>query len=77
MSMQFTGQNFWTNPAVNFQLHNLIGFINEVCPTQDIYVDCLQDRVISMFQNRSMNNILRTLSDLSNDERIINDDNKV
>ena len=76
ISMQFTGQNFWTNPAVNFQLHNLIGFINEVCPTQDIYVDCLQDRVISMFQNRSMNNILRTLSDLSNDERIINDDNK-
>ena len=76
VSVGFTGQHFWTNGAVNFQLHNLIGFVNEVCPTQEIYVECLQDRIISVFQNRSPNNILRTLSDISNDERIITEENK-
>ena len=76
VSVGFTGQHFWTNGAVNFQLHNLIGFVNEVCPTQEIYVECLQDRIISMFQNRSPNNILKTISDLSNDERIITDENR-
>lgn len=76
VAMAFTKQHFWANPSVNSQLHTLIGFINEVCPTQEMYVDCLQDRIIYMFENRTPNNIFRTMSELSEDERIINDGNR-
>ena len=76
VAMAFTQQHFWANPSVNSQLHTLIGFINEVCPTQEMYVECLQERITSMFENRSPNNIFRTLSELSDDKRIINEDNK-
>ena len=76
VSKSFTGQDFWSNTAVNFQLHSLLGYVAQVCPTQEIYAECLQDRVISMFQNRSVNNILRTLSDMSEDPQLVNEDNE-
>lgn len=76
VAMDFTGQEFWSNTAVNFQLHSLLGYVAQVCPTQETYVNCLQDRVISMFQDRSVNNILRTLSDLSTDPDLVTEDNE-
>ena len=76
VAMGFTGQEFWSNTAVNFQLHSLLGYVAQVCPTQETYVNCLQDRVISMFQDRSVNNILRTLSDLSTDPDLVTEDNE-
>ena len=76
VAMAFTGQEFWTNTAVNFQLHSLLGYVAQVCPTQETYVNCLQERVISMFQDRSVNNILRTLSDLSSDPELVTKENE-
>ncbi len=76
VSRAFTGQGFWSNTAVNFQLHSVLGYVAQVCPTQEIYANCLQDRVISMFQDRSVNNILRKLSELSEDPGLVNEDNE-
>ena len=72
----FTGQDFWANTAVNFQLHSLLGYVDQVCPTQETYVNCLQDRIISLFQDRSVNNILRTLSDMSEDPGLVTAENE-
>ena len=76
VSEEFTGMDFWVNVPVNFQLHTLLGLVNELCPTQELYARCLQDRIISMFSDRSPNNILSQLSQLSEDSRLVNDDNR-
>ena len=76
ISKKFTGMDFWVNVPVNFQLHTLLGLINELCPTQELYAQCIQDRLISAFSNRSPNNILGQISQLSDDGRLVNDDNR-
>ena len=76
VSQEFTGMDFWVNVPVNFQLHTLLGLVNELCPTQELYAECLQDRLISMFADRTPNNILSQISQLSEDSRLVNDDNK-
>ena len=76
VSQEFTGMDFWVNVPVNFQLHTLLGLVNELCPTQEIYAECIQDRLISMFSERTPNNILSHISQLSEDSRLVNDDNK-
>lgn len=76
VSQKFTGMDFWVNVPVNFQLHTLLGLINELCPTQELYAECIQDRLISAFSDRSPNNILSQISQLSDDGRLVNDDNR-
>lgn len=72
----FTGQDFWSNEAVNFQLHTFLGYIDAIVKNQEDYVNYVQDNLISMFKNRSPNNILRSFSDLSEDGNLVNDSNR-
>ena len=76
VSQEFTGMDFWVNVPVNFQLHTLLGLVNELCPTQELYAQCLQDRLISIFEDRSPNNILSQISQLSDDSRLVNEENR-
>ncbi len=73
---EFTGQHFWVNVPVNFQLHQLLGYIFSLCPTQKDYVENLQEPIKSMFQDRSPDNILRKLAQLSEGGTLINDENR-
>ena len=72
----YTGQDFWSNEAVNFQLHTLLGYIDSIVKDQDAYVNYVQDSLISMFSNRSPNNILHTFSALSEDGHLVNEENE-
>ena len=72
----YTGQDFWANEAVNFQLHTLLGYIDSIVKDQDSYVKYVQDSLISMFSNRSPNNILHTFSALSEDGNLVNEENE-
>lgn len=74
--MEYTGQNFWQNSYVNLQLHTLLGYIDALCPTQEDYANYLQSHIISMFENRSVNNILHTFSIISEDGNLVNDENR-
>lgn len=72
----YTGQEYWANEAVNFQLHTFLGYIDSIVKDQESYVKYVQDSLISMFKNRSPNNILRTFSNLSEDGNLVNEDNE-
>ena len=72
----FTGQHFWVNGPVNMKLHLLLGYVYSICPTQDDYVKHLQGPIISIFQDMSVDNILRVLSEITEDGSLINDSNR-
>ena len=74
--LDFTGQHFWVNVPVNFQLHQLLGYVFYLCPTQEDYVAHLQEPIKSMFQNRSLDNILHQLAAITEDGKLVNDDNR-
>ena len=72
----FTGLAYWNNVEMNNELHTMLCFLGEICPTAEIYELCMQDRLISMMRNRSPVNILRNLFDMADDPLLINEDNR-
>lgn len=76
ISLDFTGQHFWVNVPVNFRLHQLLGYVFYLCPTQEDYVAHLQEPIKSMFENRSLDNILHQLAAITEDGKLVNDENR-
>lgn len=71
----FTGSAFWNNVEMNNELHTMLCFLGEICPTSEIYELCMQDHLISMMKNRNPVNILRNLFEMADDPRLITEDN--
>ena len=74
--LDFNGQHFWVNVPINLKLHLLLGYVYNICPTQEEYVKHLQGPILSIFQDMSLDNILRVLSELTEDGNLINDSNR-
>jgi len=72
----FTDLPYWNNVEMNNELHTMLSFLGEICPTTEIYEQCMQDRLISMMKNRNPVNILRNLFEMADDPRLITEDNK-
>jgi len=73
---EFTGQEFWVNVDANYRLHTLLEYLYDLCPTQEDYVRYLQPKLISIFENRSPNNVIRNFSELAEAGNLINDENR-
>lgn len=72
----FTGTSYWNNVELNNELHSMLSFLAEICPTTEIYEKCLQDRIISIMSNRNPVNILRNLFEIADDQRLITEENR-
>jgi len=73
----FTGSPYWNNVEMNNELHTMLSFLGEICPTSEIYEMCMQDRLISIMKNRNPVNVLRNLFEMADDSRLITDENRV
>ena len=73
--VMFTGSDYWNNVEMNNELRSMLSFIGEICPSAEIYEQCMQDRLISMMKNKNPVNILRNLFGMADDPRLITEEN--
>ena len=73
----FTGLPYWNNVEMNNELHTMLSFIGEICPTTEIYEKCMQDRLIAIMKNRKNPVVvLRNLFEMADDPTLITEDNE-
>ena len=73
---KLTGLSFWNNPEINNTLRLVAQYLMEIVPNSKIYTNYLEAQLLDIWQDRSLLNILRKLFDLSEDENLINDENR-
>ncbi|MBR4456655.1 MAG: hypothetical protein IKS32_10635 [Solobacterium sp.] len=73
---ELTGIRFWNNPGMDFTIRTMMRYLDSICPSSEIYRDHLQDRVLNLWENRSLTNFVRTLFDISEDRELITDNNR-
>ena len=70
------GLDFFNNVEWDTKLRVVLNYLVRLVPTSRIYADHLQDRIIKMWSDKSMSNIMSTLMEIASDEELINDTNK-
>ena len=71
-----TGYDFWYNNGTTDLLKTILGYLLEICPSNGMYVRCLQDKIIHIWADSSPLNVLSTLLSIANDPELINEDTK-
>ena len=74
--MQAFGLEFFNNVEWDTKLRVLLNYLLKIAPTSKIYTEHLQDRVIKMWQNKSLSNIMSCLMEIAGDKELINDSNQ-
>ena len=70
------GLDFWNNVEWDTKLRVILDHILEFAPTTEIYTDHVQNVLISMWNDRSLNNVLNNMMTLANDEVLFSGENK-
>ena len=73
---KLTGIDYWYNVESDEALKIILAYCLELCPTVDVYVASLQDKLIRIWEDRSPINIMKNLLDLANDPVLINEKNR-
>ena len=73
---ELTGYDFWYNNGTTDLLKTILGYLLEICPSDEIYTRCLQDKLIHIWADSSPMNGLSTLLEIANDPVLINEDTK-
>ena len=71
-----TGYDLWYNTGTTDILKTIFGYMLEMCPSESVYVQSLQDRIIRLWADRSPLNALSTLLSIANDPVLINENTK-
>ena len=73
VSRELTGQAFWNNPAINNQLHTVMDYLLGILKDSGVYAGHMQDIMIRMWQDKSINNIYGALADVMMDAELISE----
>ena len=73
---QAFGLDFFNNVEWDTKLRVILNYLLKIAPTSKIYYEHLQERVIKMWQNKSLSNIMSCLMEIAGDKELINDSNQ-
>ena len=70
------GMPFWNNAEWDTKLRVLLNYLLKIAPTSEIYAKHLQDRVVRLWGDKSLENIMTVLMEIAEDKELINESNK-
>jgi len=73
---ELTGLDFWYNSEASYFLRTVLGYLIEICPTPEKYHSCLEQRIISIMDDKTPLNVMANLLAIANDPELINDDTR-
>ena len=71
-----TGYDFWYNNGTTDLLKTILGYMLDICPSDEVYTRCLQEKIIHLWADSSPFNVLSTLLSIANDPELINEESK-
>ena len=73
---QITGLPLWNNVEWDTKLRIIMNYLLRIVPSAKVYKEHVQDRLISIWENRSVSNIITQLFEIASDPEIVTEENK-
>ena len=70
------GMDLWNNVEWDTKLRVLLDYLLRIAPTTEVYTKHLQDRVVRMWGDKSVENVMKVLMEIAEDDVLINESNK-
>lgn len=70
------GIDFWNNVEMDTKLRVILNYLLKIAPTSKVYKEHIQDKLISMWSNRTVSNVMTTLMEIAGDTELINNNNQ-
>ncbi|MCR5794055.1 MAG: hypothetical protein K6G61_01735 [Solobacterium sp.] len=71
-----TGIDYWSNHDADAMSRTLLSYLLKICPSVDIYTNSLQEKLITLWEDRSFFSVMSNLLEIANDPLLINEETR-